>query len=202
MNNIEWTPAQPRRGMLGMWDKFVGPGATASEEWLQLGGGLALAGFIGILLYLQRDMLNWSGLQVAAAALLLFDLIGGIITNATSAAKRWYHRAGQEGLAAHLPFVAVHGIHLLIVAAIFRSMDWGFFIVLYGYLLLAAVIILRMPLYLQRPVSLMLFCGGFVLGQYVFTPVPGLEWFIPFFYLKLLVSHLLKEAPFTPESRS
>lgn len=27
-------------------------------------------------------------------------------------------------------------------------------------------------------------------------PPAGLEWFVPVFYLKLLVSHLLKELPF------
>jgi hypothetical protein len=130
---------------------------------------------------------------------LAFDIIGGIITNATSAAKRWYHRSGQEGWRAHLPFIALHGLHLLVISALFRGMDWGYFVVLFAYLLVASVILTTLPLYLQRPVSLTLFCGGFLLGIYLFAPTPGLEWFIPFFYLKLLVSHLLKEAPFSPE---
>jgi hypothetical protein len=195
MNNIEWIPPQPRQGALGAWDKFVGPGATSSEEWLQLLGGGVLAGILGLLIYLQRD----TPIQSLVAALLALDLTGGIITNATSAAKRWYHRAGQDGLRAHLPFVAVHGLHVLVVAAGFRGMDWGFLAGGYGYLLLATLLILATPLYLQRPMRL--FCGGLLLGMYGFTPTPGLEWFIPFFYLKLLVSHLVKEAPFTPESR-
>lgn len=199
MSNINWTPPQPRKGILGAWDKFVGPGATSAEEWLQLGGGIILTVGLGILLYAQRDGLNWSGLQVIVIALLIFDLLGGIITNATSAAKRWYHREGQDGLMAHLPFVAVHGIHLFLIAWLFRGMDWAFWGVMYGYLLIASVVIIKIPLYLQRPMSLTLFCGGCLLGLYVFTPTPGLEWFIPFFYLKLLVSHLVKEAPFAPE---
>lgn len=200
--HIQWTPPEPRSGAMGAWDKFVGPGATSAEEWLQLGGGLLLTGMLGVLLYSQREILDWSGWQWLAVAVLIFDLTGGIITNATSAAKRWYHRAGQEGIAAHLPFVAVHGLHLLLVAALFRQMDWAFFALTYGYLLLAAVVILKTPLYLQRPLSLTLFCGGLILGMYVLTPTAGLEWFIPFFYLKLLVSHLVKEAPFMPESRA
>lgn len=200
--HIQWTPPEPRSGAMGAWDKFVGPGATSAEEWLQLGGGLLLTGMLGVLLYSQREILDWSGWQWLAVAVLIFDLTGGIITNATSAAKRWYHRAGQEGVGAHLPFVAVHGLHLLLVAALFRQMDWAFFALTYGYLLLAAVVILKTPLYLQRPLSLTLFCGGLILGMYVLTPTAGLEWFIPFFYLKLLVSHLVKEAPFTPERRA
>lgn len=199
---IQWTPPEPRSGAMGAWDKFVGPGATSAEEWLQLGGGLLLTGMLGVLLYSQREILDWSGWQWLAVAVLIFDLTGGIITNATSAAKRWYHRAGHEGVTAHLPFVAVHGLHLLLVTALFRQMDWAFFALTYGYLLTAAVAIIKTPLYLQRPLSLTLFCGGLILGMYVLTPTPGLEWFIPFFYLKLLVSHLVKEAPFTPERRA
>jgi hypothetical protein len=30
------------------------------------------------------------------------------------------------------------------------------------------------------------------------TPTPGLEWVVPFLFLKLLLSHLLKEAPYRP----
>ncbi len=199
MAQINWIPPQPRRGILGAWDKFVGPGATSAEEWLQLTGGIALAGMLGILLYISRDTLNWSVLQVLVVIFLGLDLTGGIITNATSAAKRWYHREGQDGLKAHLPFVAVHGLHLLAIAWLFRGMDWAFFVVMYGYLLVASVVIIKIHLYLQRPMSLLLFCGGCLLGMYAFIPTIGLEWFIPFFYLKLLVSHLVKEAPFSPQ---
>lgn len=199
MPKINWIPAQPRKGILGMWDKFVGPGATPAEEWIQLGGGLLLAGGVGMLLHAQRNHLNWSVGQIIVIALLIFDLSGGIITNATSVAKRWYHRAGQEELKAHLPFIVVHGLHIFLIAWLFRSMDWAYLGVMYGYLLMASVMIIKTPLYLQRPVSFTLFCVGYLLGMYVFTPTIGLEWFIPFFYLKLLVSHLVKEAPFTPE---
>ncbi len=200
MTQIEWNPPEPRPGLLGAWDKFVGPGATASEEWLQLIGGLLLGGGLGVLLFLQRDSLSWSLGQAVIVAILVLDLTGGIITNATSAAKRWYHRPGQEGLGAHLPFVAVHGFHLLVVALLFREMDWAFWAVMYAYLLAAAALIILSPLYLQRPLGLLLFCGALLLGLYVFVPTSGLEWFVPFFYLKLLVSHLLKEAPFAAEA--
>jgi hypothetical protein len=200
MTNIDWTPPEPRKGLAGAWDKFVGPGATPAEEWLQLGGGLALALALGALLLTRRESLGWSALQTGVAALLAFDLIGGIITNATSAAKRWYHRPGQDGLRPHMTFIAVHAVHLLAVAALFRGMDWAFFGVMLGYLLAAAVAILWTPLYLQRPLAFMLYCGAFLLGAYVFPPTPGLEWFVPFFFLKLLVSHLLKEAPYTPDN--
>ncbi|MDX2141235.1 MAG: hypothetical protein SF123_24335 [Chloroflexota bacterium] len=198
MTQIDWIPPKPRPGLSGAWDQFVGPGATRREEWLQLLGGLALTAALLLLLYLQGHFGQWSTLQIIVVVLLAFDLFGGVITNATTAAKRWYHRAGQEGVRAHLPFIAVHGLHLLVIALLFRQADWAYVGVLYGYLLLAAVIIIRTPLYLQRPLAMTFFCGSLLLGMYALPPAPGLEWFVPLFYLKLLISHLVKEAPFAP----
>jgi hypothetical protein len=201
MSDIQWTPPNPRSGILGAWDRFVGPGATPREEAVQVIGTLALSAMLGLLLYTQRDSLNWTILQSVVVALFVFDITGGIVTNATSAAKRWYHRPGNEGSRAHMPFIIIHGIHLFVIAALFLEMDWVYFGVNYGYLLLAALLVIATPLYLQRPVSLVLFSGGLLLGISILEPAAGLEWFLPFFYLKLLVSHLPKEAPFTPESR-
>ena len=199
MRNIDWTPPQPREGLAGMWDKFVGPGATRSEEILQLLGGVLLMIALSGLLFIRRDALDWSLLQVILAALLIFDLIGGIITNATATAKRWYHRDGHDSFASHLPFIATHGFHLAVIAFLFRDGDWMYFLVLYGYLIGGTVLITRVALYLQRPLAMMLYAGVLLIGIYVFEPTPGLEWFIPFFFLKLLISHLLTEAPYTVE---
>ncbi|NTU63693.1 MAG: hypothetical protein HGB05_09910, partial [Chloroflexi bacterium] len=119
----------------------------------------------------------------------------GVVTNATSSAKRWYHRAGQSARQ-QLQFVALHVIHLVIVAWLFRSGDWLFAIVFSIYLLLSAIVITRTPLYLQRPLALGLTCVAIVMGLVVFAPTPGLEWFIPLLFLKLLVSHVLREEPY------
>ncbi|MCT7952316.1 hypothetical protein NG798_21195 [Ancylothrix sp. C2] len=78
----------------------------------------------------------------------------------------------------------------------FREGDWGFWFGTSGYLLGASVLILRSPLYLQRPVALGLY-GLSLLGNcYLVSPTSGLEWFLPFFFLKILVSHLLPETPY------
>jgi hypothetical protein len=198
MSEINWRPPEPRSGLLGEWDKFVGPGATSTEEWVQFIGGLALLALLGVVIGLNSGSLNWTAVQIVIAALLGFDIVGGIITNATSAAKRWYHREGHSGLKAHLPFVALHGVHLLVVSALFHGMDWTYFAVSYAYLMAAAALILLIPLYVQRPVAFALYAGGLLLSFYVITPAAGLEWFIPFLYFKLLISHLLKEAPYQP----
>ena len=35
---IRWIPPEPRKGLAGVLDKFVGPGATRAEIVLQFGG--------------------------------------------------------------------------------------------------------------------------------------------------------------------
>lgn len=197
---IEWTPPEPRPGLAGAWDKFIGPGATDAELWLQLVGMVGLTAVLTLINLNQRSDLNWSGWQWLVFLLFAFDLSGGIVTNATATAKRWYHRAGQR-FRDHFGFVAVHGLHLAAIAWLFRDGDWLYFAVYYGWLLVGTAVLLRTPQYLQRPLALLLYSSTLLLNISLLQPTSGLAWFIPFFFLKLLVAHLLPEAPFTPESR-
>lgn len=193
--NSNWNYPPPRSGWLGEFDKFIGPGADRAEFWLQLIPSLlagALAAYYGV-----TQQTDWSAAKIIVSGLFAFDLTGGIITNATAPAKRWYHRAGQ-GFAQHFAFTAVHLLHLFLVAWLFRSMDWNFLLIASAYLLGAACIILLVPLYLQRPVAMLLLALSFLLNIYFLAPTVGLEWFLPFFYLKLLVSHLVHEEPYRP----
>jgi hypothetical protein len=178
----------PRRGILGALDRFIGPGATPAEIWLQFAPAL-LAGMAAPAYALLRH-LGWSGGQLVVAGLLAFDLTGGIVTNATASAKRWYHRQGQ-GFGRHFAFIASHVIHIFVVAWLFRSLDWAFFTIASAYLVAAAAVILRTPRYLRRPAAFLLYGVALLLSIYILRPTPGLEWFLPFFYLKLLVSHIL-----------
>lgn len=191
---IDWTYPEPGKGLIGSLDRFIGPGATRAEIALEL--GVAFVAAIAVPAYALWAGLGWSWLQLAVAAVLAFDIAGGVATNATASAKRWYHREGQ-GFWQHFAFTAVH-LHPLIVAWLFLGMDWAFFGIVYGYLVLAAAAVLLTPLYLRRPVALTLYCGGLAVGLYALSPTPGLEWFVPLFYLKLLVSHILREEPYAP----
>ncbi|MGD1896230.1 MAG: hypothetical protein ACFB16_04665 [Phormidesmis sp.] len=65
-----------------------------------------------------------------------------------------------------------------------------------AYLLVAAGLILAVPLYLQRPVSLGLYGLALVGRLCLFSSTLGLEWFLPLFLIKLLVSHLLSETAY------
>lgn len=191
--HIDWDYPPPRPGFAGEIDRFMGPGTTPAE-WLIL-GGFTLAGGLCAGLYAVWAELPWTPVQFAVAVLLALDLSGGIVTNATASAKRWYHRTGQ-GFRQHFGFVAVHVAHIFLVAWLFRGFDWAFFGLNSLYLLGAAVLILKTPLALQRPLALGLFATCLPFSQYAFAPTPGLEWFIPFLFLKLLVSHLLREEPY------
>ncbi len=65
--------------------------------------------------------------------------------------------------------------------------------------MLACALVLKTALYLQRPVALILYTLSLIISLYVVESPVGLEWFLPVFYLKLLVSHILREEPYRPE---
>jgi len=193
--NIDWNYPPPRPGWRKEIDTFLGPGTTRAEltlEWI-----VSLAGGLGMLAYALLQPLGWNGWQTAVAVLLAFDLAGGVVTNATSSAKRWYHRP-EQGFRQHFTFVAVHGIHLILIGWLFLAGDWAWALFWFAFLMAASALILAIPLYLQRPLAFSLFGSGLLLWLYLDAPIPGLEWFIPVFLLKLLVSHLLREEPYRP----
>ena len=196
---INWSYPAPRPGLAGALDRFIGPGVTPAELWLELGSAIAFGA--AVLAYSLWKSPGWSLLQTLVAVILAADMAGGIVTNATSTAKRWYHRAGQ-GFGQRFAFVAVHTAEILLVAWLFRSMDWLFFSVMAGYLLAAAAVILKTPVYLQRPAALGLFAIALLVSVYGFPAVAGMEWYIPFLFLKLLVSHLVREEPYRPTAEA
>lgn len=68
-----------------------------------------------------------------------------------------------------------------------------------AYLLLSALVVLAVPLYLQRPVAFIAYGGAILINYYVVATPRGMEWFVPILFLKLTLCHLLLEAPFRPE---
>lgn len=184
------SPPEPRGGLGGYWDRFIGPGATLAENVLILGGGTVLALLILLYAWLHQPANGWSAGHYAILALLALDIGGGLIANATAVTRRWYQRPGQ-GVRQHLGFVALHFIHPLLVAWFFRAGDWLYFAVVYGWLLLATFLLLQAPAYLKSPLAYFFTGLAITISLLLFPPVAGLGWFIPFLYLKLLAGHLL-----------
>ena len=193
---INWNYPRPRPGFGGALDRFFGPGTTRAEAWIQALFSIGAA--IAMPAYAAASGFGWSLLQYTVATWLAFDLVGGIITNATSSAKRWYHREGQ-GFREHFRFIVFHVAYLLLVAWLFRGLDWFYAGVLSAVLLVAALTVLRAPLYLRRPLAFGLVIIAFVLNEYAFSPTDGLQWFVPFLFIKLIASHALREEPYRPQ---
>ncbi|MBW1735812.1 MAG: hypothetical protein JRJ09_18650 [Deltaproteobacteria bacterium] len=192
---IIWDYPPPRSGLKGAWDKFIGPGPTRAELLMQL--IIPLAAAVAAVLYAWRGAEGWTPVQQVVSVLLAIDITGGIVTNATSTAKRWYHRQGQ-GFKDQFGFVALHLLHVVVVSWLFLAFDIPWLIAVGGFLLFSTAVILLVPQYLQRPTAMVCYAGAILLCIYVLRQPEGLEWFLPLLYLKLLVSHLPKEEPYRP----
>lgn len=159
--------------------------------------GIPLIALLVAPVYAKAISVEWGPLQYVFCSVLAFDIAGGVITNSTSCAKRWYHRDSQT-FANHIGFVALHLIHLFLVSWIYLSLNLLWLLYAGGFLMVAAIVILQVPQYLQRPISLLFYGMAILLDLYLLESPKGLEWFLPLFYLKLLVSHLVKEEPYRP----
>ena len=182
-----------RSGLLGGWDRLVGPGATASENVGTIGLGL-----VGALLapQLSRAESPCTGLSTprrdATVCLLALDLWGGAWCNNTASAARWYHRDGQ-GFSQHLAFASAH-MHPFVLAWLDRDggdsrARWRWAAAQYGYLLLAtALVASRRPEH-RRRTGLLTTVGGAFLDQ-ILGPSPAAPWFGPVYFTKLLAGHV------------
>jgi len=195
---IDWNVPQARTGFWGGIDKLIGPGATKQEKGLQL--YVPFVAGIVLVAYAYFAQLGWTGVQYLIAGLLTVDIVGGIITNATSSAKRWFHREGQ-GFKQHMSFIMTHFVQLSLYSWAFLNFDMVWIAAIGGYMVLACGLVMKTPLYLQRPVALSLYSLSLLIAIYWAQARQGLEWFLPLFYLKLLVSHILREEPYRPEEK-
>jgi len=194
---ITWDYPEPRKGIKGSWDKFVGPGATGAELFLMLVPSLAFSVFI--IINANLNSLQWTIGQYIIAFILAFDISGGITTNSTSCAKRWYHRKGQS-FKHHIGFVSIHILQIALVSIFFRSNDIVYIVKLYPVLMAGSVLILLVPGYIQRSVAISATAAAILLSCYGFFPqTRGMEWFIPFLFIKIFISHLTFEEPYAQE---
>lgn len=198
---IDWAIPDQQPGWRGTMARFFGPGQSTADAAVQAIGGLVCTGLLAWHLILTLpDMspsLEWY--RVTLLAVVGVDLIGGVLTNATGAAKRWYHRPGSRR--SRLTFVVGHTVYLSTIALLVLPLDWAWLGVNVCVLLVAAIMIEAVPLTIRRPVA-----AGWVLVaillNLVLVPLPSaLVWFVPMFYLKLLVFHQTPEAPLAQYAR-
>ncbi|MFG3406621.1 hypothetical protein [Streptomyces sp. NPDC048142] len=192
---IDWEiPATPP-GLTGRLERFMGPGKSRSESVVETAGLVGCALLLAAGVWASGAALGWSAIQLVVVALAGLDLVGGVLTNATNAAKRWYHRADPAARRARLLFVGTHLAHLAAMGLIVLSGDWGWALGNGLLLLGGAGAVEFTPLHLKRPVSMAVLMAA-VLVNLFWLEVPAvLGWFAPLFFLKLLVCHLVPEAP-------
>lgn len=187
----------PRQGLVGAWDRLVGPGATRAENVLVLGWTVLFTA--AVVAYAVLADLGWTPLQLVVVLVLAFDIGGGVPANFTDSAKRWYHRPGQ-GVRQHFAFPLAH-VHPFVLTLVFPGFGWTLAAAVYGYLLVAAAAVLAVPTYLRRPVAAVLGCVAILGGSYLPAVPAGLEWFVPLYFVKLLMAHLVPERAAGPASR-
>ncbi len=192
---IEWEYPRPRFGTAGIVDRIAGPGATRGERIVQF--LLPLVAALTAVWYGSYAAATWNTVQYVLCGVLAFDIVGGIVTGASSPGKRWFHRPERDSLW-HASFGVLHLVHPLAVALVFMEGDLAWFALTGGYLLVGTAVILASPLHLRRPLAFMVYTGSLVLALYIVNAPPALEWFVPLLYVKLFLALPLREEPYRP----
>lgn len=182
-------------------DAIFGDGATRAERSLPTITGLAgiglLAGYAA-----ATGNLDWSWWRYLLAAILIFDLVGGVVTNALNSAKRFQHaeriavpRRSASLVRNHVLFTAVH-VQPILIAVLFPGpgLWWG--MAWYAVTLTTVVTVLKVPLYLRRPAAML--AVALVPMVASVTPHPdGFAW-LPTILIVKLVLGAVREEPYRP----
>lgn len=184
-------------------DWLFGTGATGIEQGLVWVGGLLGLGLI-VWQGVVAPPAGWAWWHYLLSAVIVLDVAGGAVANALGTAKRLYFAPLREPasrwtrlLHNHLGFTALH-LHPLVIAALYPGAHiwWG---VLWYLVALLGVLAVRLsPLYLARPVAMLVFTAAMLLQSVIAAPV-GWAWFVPVFLAKLVLAHAVREEPYRPD---
>ena len=188
----------------GKTDLAVGTQATTIEKILGW-----TAGFIGVVLilfyYLQND-LNWTIWQYIIAVIIAYDVVGGAVANSLNSCKRFYHSSIQTFEPSYVKlaknpwlFSIIH-IHPLIVSLIFPSASLFYGLFWYLTLQISVLTVIKIPLYLQRPVSMFTIVTALLINEYLVNSPIGFEWLVPVLFIKIVYGHIVKEEPYRPKT--
>lgn len=193
--SVDWVIPSTRPGWPGRLERFMGPGKTRAESTVEVLGGLLCVAALIATAATDETVASWSVLQLGLGAVLALDLVGGVLTNATNSAKRWYHRPGSGRARARLLFVATHVVHLAVIAFVLLPDGERWWWTHVGLLAVSTAVIEVVPVEVKRPTAMAALVFAVVVGQAV-APVSGVVGLVPtLFYLKLLVGHMVPEAP-------
>jgi len=189
-------------------DLVLSPGATAADAAVALLPATAAAAAVVVAAAAAPAGggggvgVGWSTRQAALAAVLAFDLFGGAVVNASTPGKRAYHGRGTTA-ARRLAFVAAHGAHVAAVAAAWPGVAPADAAAAYAVLLAAAVAVASAPRRVQRPVAVAVVAAvaaAAAEGCRPWRAVPGMAWFLPVLFVKLILGHLVSEEPYVGDA--
>lgn len=184
----------------GKFNFTTGFGATKAESIIA-----NYAAFIApvILYFFAWQQLEWSWLQIVVAAVLTLDMIGGVLSNSLGSMKRFLHTDQSLELTmlgklvgSKFLFPAIH-FQLFAVPLCF-DITWSYAFFWYAMMMGSIVFLHFVPMYLHRPIALLIVMLSIVLATLIPAPV-GLEWLAPIFMIKLVLSHGVREEPYRPK---
>ncbi|HZG57057.1 hypothetical protein [Paenibacillus sp.] len=184
----------------GKTDFSSGTGAYGSEKALGLLSALIVPCFVLYLIWSKS--VEWNTAQTVVALVLAFDISGGLVSNALNSCKRFYHtpakkHEGKLGFVLKQPVIfSVFHIHPIVVGLMFGGWNWTFGIAWYVLFLTSVALVLMVPLYMKRPVSMLLIMLSVLVNLYAVPPVDGFEWLMPLLFIKIVYGHLVREEPY------
>ncbi|BCJ62549.1 hypothetical protein [Micromonospora endophytica] len=191
---VDWRIPQPRPGLAGAVDRFFGPGRSRRENLTETAAHLLVLALLAAYVIRQAGGENWSVVEVVVTAVIAVDLVGGVLTNATNPAKRWYHRPGRRN--PRLGFVAAHLAYPVVVALLpAAGADLAWLVANAALLVAAAVVIEFAAVEVKRLLAVALYLAAVLINLTWLPVAAAYAWFPLFFYLKLLVCFLVPEAP-------
>jgi hypothetical protein len=184
----------------GKTDIVNGTGAYFEEKLIAFIGSAIIP--IVLIFQVISGRLQWNPIQIVLALIIGFDIGGGMVSNALNSCKRFYEtplKVDEDKTAKYAKdcriFIGLH-IHPIVVGLLYNNMDWFYALVWYAVFMTSVLIVYKVPLYLKRPVSVLLTLIAIVLNIYVIESVIGFEWFIPMLFIKIVCGHLIREEPY------
>lgn len=184
-------------------DWLFGAGATRQERWLVWAGSLIGLAYVGWQ-WSADEPGDWRVWQYLLAALVALDLTGGAVSNVASSTKRQYFGpytgpVTTTSRVARNPivFASLH-VYPFIIVGLFPGGRWWWALAMYLGVLAAVLVLDRLtPLYLQRPVAMLMFVAVILLST-AFSAPPGWAWFPAIYFAKLVLGHAVREEPYRP----
>jgi hypothetical protein len=128
-------------------------------------------------------------LVTLVAAILAFDLFGGLVVCAGHPFRQWSSRAHRT-VARRAAFVLSHSPHVALVAFLFSSSPLWYLFYALSWLILCTVAWMATPEAYRGSVAIAGAILGVVIVNPIVGPVEGMNWFLPTLYVKVLVSYL------------